>query len=45
MTTDIASTLIAGTLPLVAAGLGAAATIAVQRRTTRAARDRFAAEI
>jgi hypothetical protein len=45
MTTDIASSLIAGILPLVAAGLGAAATIAVQRGTTKAARDRFTAEI
>lgn len=44
MTTDVVSTIIAGTLPLVAAGLGAAATIAVQRGTAKAANVRFAAE-
>jgi hypothetical protein len=44
MTADVASTIIAGTLPLVAAGLGAAATIAVQHGTAKAANVRFAAE-
>ena len=44
MSSDTASLLIIGLLPLVGAGLGATATIAVQRSTTRASGMRFAAE-
>jgi hypothetical protein len=45
MSSGVASDLITGLLPLVGAALGASATVAVQRSTTRASRLQYAAEV
>lgn len=44
MSTGIVSTLVTGLLPLLGAGLGASATVAVQRSSARAAKLKFLAE-